>query len=108
MKIKTGDIVQVLLGKDRGKSGKVLRVWTKETKVLIEGINVYKRHVKKTGQHEGGILDLPKPINLSNVALICPSCKKTTRVGVKIEANNKVRICKKCHEEIKNSKKEAK
>lgn len=108
MNIKTGDIVQILLGKDRGKSGKILRVWTKEHKVLVEGINVYKRHVKKTRQHEGGILDLPKPIDLSNVALVCPSCKKITRVGIKIEAGSKVRICKKCHEEIKSAKKETK
>lgn len=108
MNIKTGDIVQILLGKDRGKSGKILRVWTKEHKILVEGVNVYKRHIKKTSQHEGGILDLPKPIDLSNAALICPSCKKITRVGIKIEANQKIRICKKCHEEIKSPKKETK
>jgi large subunit ribosomal protein L24 len=105
LKIKTGDNVQILLGKDRGKSGKILRVWTKENKVLVENINIYKRHVKKTAQHEGGVLDIPKPVNSSNVSLICPSCKKTTRVGIKIEGNNKMRICKKCNEEIKNVKK---
>lgn len=104
MKIKTGDMVQILLGKDRGKSGKVLRVFTKENKVLVEGINIYKRHVKKTKKHEGGIVDIPKPINISNASLICPSCKKATRVGMKIELHKKIRVCKKCHEEIKTKK----
>lgn len=108
MKIKTGDNVQILLGKDRGKSGKVLKVWSKEDKVMVENINVYKRHVKKTAQHEGGILDLPKPVNISNVALICPHCKKITKIGVKIENNKKIRICRKCKEEITNITKEDK
>ncbi|MDD2822723.1 MAG: 50S ribosomal protein L24 [Candidatus Daviesbacteria bacterium] len=100
MKIQTGDSVKILLGKDRGKTGKVLRVWTKEDKVLVEGINMYKRHVKKTAQHEGGILDIPKQINISNVAFMCPECKKPTRIGMKIEADTKYRFCKKCKEKI--------
>lgn len=104
MKIQTGDNVKILLGKDRGKSGKVLRVWTKEGKALVEGINMYKRHVKKTGQHEGGILDIPKPLNISNIAIICPECKKQTRVGIKIAGELKSRICKKCNTELKVKK----
>lgn len=100
MKIKKGDTVKILLGKDRGKSGKVLNVLTKKEQILVEGINMYKRHVKKTGQHEGGILDITKPVNISNVALLCPNCKKETRVGYKIEVGNKVRICKKCSKVI--------
>lgn len=104
IKIRKEDNVQILLGKDRGRSGKVLRVWTKEGKVLVEGINIYKRHVKKTKQNEGGIIDIPKPINISNVSIICPSCKKLTRVGMKIESNKKMRICKKCQEVIKTKK----
>lgn len=100
MKINTGDNVQILLGKDRGKSGKVLRVWTKEGKVLVENINMYKKHVKKTSQRKGGIIDIFKPVNISNIVLICPSCKKTTRISSKIKADKKIRICKKCNEEI--------
>lgn len=107
-KIKTGDTVQILLGKDRGKSGKVLKVLTKENKIFVEDLNLYKRHVKKTNQHEGGIIDLPKPLDISNVALLCPECKKPTRVGIKIEANKKIRICKKCQEEIININKAVK
>lgn len=101
MRIKKNDLVKILLGKDQGKTGKVLRVLGKKNKILVEGINVYKRHVKKTGQHEGGIIELNKPVNISNVALVCPGCKKETRVGFKVEGTAKLRVCKKCKEAIK-------
>lgn len=100
-KIKKGDNVMIILGKDRSKSGTVERVLRKDQKAVILGLNVYKRHVKKQAQLEGGVLDLSKPINLSNLMLICPNCKKPTRIGFKIEAKDKFRICKKCHKEIK-------
>ncbi len=101
IKIKKDDNVQILLGKDRGKTGKVLRIWSKEEKALVEGINMVKRHVRKTREHEGGVLDLPKPINVSNLAIVCPACKKISRVGFKVEGSKKMRICKKCQEVIK-------
>jgi large subunit ribosomal protein L24 len=100
VRIKKDDNVQILLGKDRGKTGKVLRVWSKEEKVLVEGLNMYKRHVKKTQGHEGGIIDISKPLNISNVAIICSECKKPTRIGYEIKGDLKVRICKKCKKEI--------
>lgn len=103
MKIRKNDQVEILLGKDRGKTGKVLRVWTKEDKALVEGINIYKRHVRKMGKTEGGIVEISKPVNLSNIALICPGCKRPTRVGFKVEGDIKSRICKKCGEIIKGS-----
>jgi large subunit ribosomal protein L24 len=105
MKIKKGDTVKVLLGKDSGKEGKVAFVLGKDKKVFVEGANLYKRHVKKQGQIEGGIIDLPKPFDISNVALVCPNCKKLTRVGYKIVENDKLRICKKCNKEIKTDAK---
>jgi large subunit ribosomal protein L24 len=98
LKIRKGDIVKILLGKDGGKSGKILLVLPKKEKVLVEGINMYKRHVKKTKEHEGGIIEIAKPLNISNVALVCPGCKKETRVGFKMDGQTKVRICKKCKE----------
>lgn len=100
LKIKRGDQVQLLLGKDRGRSGKVLRVDPKAGRVLIEGLNTFKRHVKKMQGVEGGIIDIAKPVNISNVALVCPKCKKLTRVGFKIDGTSKLRICKKCKEVI--------
>lgn len=95
-KIKKGDNVIVLLGKDRNKKGTVERIITKDNKIAIAGINIYKRHVKGQQGAEGGVIDIVKPINLSNVALICPSCNKPTRVGFLIEGDTKVRVCKKC------------
>ncbi len=101
MKIKKSDTVKILTGKDAGKTGQVVRVFSKDNKVLVEGVNLYKRHIRRTGQNEGGILDLPKPLPVSNVALVCPNCKKETRVGYKIEGQEKYRVCKKCKEVIK-------
>ncbi len=102
MKILKNDTVKILLGKDAGKTGKVLKVFPREDRVLVEGINVSKRHIKKTKEHEGGIIDISKPVNISNIALICPSCKKESKVGYDIKNGVKNRICKKCKEVIKN------
>ena len=101
MKIKKGDKVRILLGKDRGKEGKVMKVSGKKEKLYIEGLNLYKRHVRKHGDLQGGILDLPKPLNISNLALVCPNCSKMTRVEFKIVDEKKTRICKKCGKAIK-------
>lgn len=101
MKIKKGDKVKILLGKDRGKEGKIAHVLGKKEKVFVEGVNLYKRHVRKHQGIEGGIIEIPKPMDVSNVALVCPSCNKTTRVGSKMEGSDKVRVCKKCKKEIK-------
>lgn len=98
MKIKKNDEVKILTGKDRGKTGKVLHAFTKTGKVMVEGINMYKRHIRKNGQMEGGVIDLAKPLNISNVALVCPGCKKVSRVGFKIEGKEKMRVCLKCKE----------
>jgi len=95
-KIKKGDNVQILSGKDRGKTGTVERVLSKEGKVLVPGVNIYKRHLKSRQGIEGGIVDLVKPMDISNVAVICTKCKKPTRIGFKVEGEEKKRICKKC------------
>lgn len=101
MKIKKGDKVKILLGKDRGKEGNVEFVLGKDSRVFVSGANLYKRHVKKMNNIEGGIIDIPKSINVSNVGLICPNCKKVTRVGFTKVGNEKYRVCKKCKKEIK-------
>ena len=114
MKIKKGDTVKVLIGKDKGKTGKIERVLPKDDRVLIAGVNEFKRHVKSQAQNpaslasrsgrQGGqkseIVTITKPLPASNVALICPKCKKVTRIGFKIEKGKKVRICRKCKKEI--------
>lgn len=99
MKIKKGDRVKVLLGKDKGKEGTVVHVSKSKGRALVEGVNIYKRHVRKMQGVEGGIIDIPKSLDISNLALICPNCQKPTRVGFKTD-KGKVRICKKCKKEI--------
>ncbi len=101
MKIKKGDKVKVLLGKDRGKEGTVEFVSASNKRVFVGGVNLYKRHVKKTAGMEGGIIDIPKSLNISNVGLICPNCKKLAKIGYKLEGKIKMRICRKCKKEIK-------
>jgi large subunit ribosomal protein L24 len=101
MKIKKGDTVLVISGKWKGKIGKVLRAFPRELKVLVEGVNIVKKHQKpKRAGEKGQIVEIPKPIPVSKVKLICPSCKKATRVGYKIEDNKKFRVCKKCGAKI--------
>ena len=100
MKIHKGDNVQITNGKDRGKSGQVERVFTKDNKVLLTGLNVFKRHVKSRQGIEGGIIDIAKPMDISDVMLVCPNCKKPTRVGFKVDGDLKTRVCRKCGKEI--------
>jgi len=105
--VKAGDSVLVLSGKDRGKKGKVIEVNSKTRKVLIEGVNVATRHVKpKTMNQQGGIIHQEAPIDASNVMLVCPKCKKPTRIGITfLENGRKARTCKKCNEVISFVKK---
>lgn len=101
MKLKIGDTVKITIGKDKGREGKIEKIFPKKGTVLIPGINMYKKHVKGTGgQVKGGIYDLPRPLAVSKVALICPKCKKVTRIGLKFVGSEKVRICKKCKRQI--------
>ncbi len=101
MKIKKGDEIIVTSGKDRGKRGKVEHVNTLKKKVLVLGVNVYKKHVKKRDEkNPGGIIDTPRPLPVSNVALLCPKCKKPTRVGYLVTQKEKQRICRKCKQMI--------
>ena len=102
LKIRKGDRVRVLTGKDRGKEGEVMRAMPSERKVIVEGVNVAKKHQGPTrSTQQGGIIDRDMPLPVANVALVCPSCGKATRVGYKFDAaGQKVRVCKKCGGEI--------
>ncbi len=97
MKIKKGDNIIVLSGKDKGKKGKVESVDSKNEKALVPEINTYKRHVKKSDAFpQGGIIELSRPITISNIAIMCPKCDKSGKIGYKMENDKKVRFCKKC------------
>lgn len=102
MKIKTNDTVKIISGASRGKSGKVLQVLPKLRKASVEGINLLIKNIKprKKGD-KGQRINFPSPVNISNLALICPKCSKTVKVGYKrLENNKKSRVCKKCKEVI--------
>ncbi|TSC74788.1 MAG: large subunit ribosomal protein L24 [Parcubacteria group bacterium Gr01-1014_30] len=97
MKIKKGDNVLIISGKDRGKTAKVLRAFPKEAKVLVENVNLRKKH-KRPGRagEKGQVLQLPVPFSVANVKLVCLKCGKPSRVGYKITDGKKVRVCKQC------------
>ena len=117
MKIKKGDLVQILSGKDRGKQGKVLEARPKQGRVVIENLNIVKRHTKPRPIRDssrmggptmqpGGVIEKPAPINVSNVMIVCPACNRPTRVGVTFKdvkgRKVRVRVCKRadCGQEI--------
>ncbi|MGI5879582.1 MAG: 50S ribosomal protein L24 [Syntrophomonadaceae bacterium] len=102
MQIKKGDIVYVIAGKDAGKKGKILRVFPRTNKVVVEGVNRVKKHQKPSRSlPQGGILQIESPLNASNVMLLCGKCDKPTRIAHKVLGNNeKVRVCKHCSEVI--------
>lgn len=101
MKLRKGDNVKVTLGKDGGKTGKIEKVDIKSGKVIVEGINQYKRHVKARAQgQKSEIITITKPLPVSNVSFVCPKCKKSSRLGFKVIKQGKVRICKKCNAEV--------
>ena len=102
IRIKKDDKVKVLTGKDKGKIGKVLKVVKKTNRVIVENINVVKVHQRPTQANpQGGIVDKTMPIQISNLMVMCNSCVKPTRIGMKqLEDGKRVRICKKCDQQI--------
>ncbi|ADC89392.1 ribosomal protein L24 [Thermocrinis albus DSM 14484] len=104
-KLRKGDTVVVLRGRERGKVGKIIRVLREEGRVIVEGVNLVKKHVKAIPNvREGGIFEVEAPLHISNVMLVCPKCNKPTRVGFRIVQEGgtlrKYRYCKKCNENI--------
>ncbi len=97
MKIIKSDKVKVLIGKDKGRIGEVVRVFPKTSKVVVKGMNLFKKHLKGKQNQKGGIIEKERPLLVSKVILVCPSCQKTTRVAYQIDkSGTKYRICKKC------------
>ncbi len=102
IKLKKNDNVTVLAGKEKGKSGKIIRVDREKNRVYIEKVNMIKRHIKpRSAQEPGGIIDKEAPLNISNVALYCSKCKKAVRFSVSTDnKGKKTRLCKKCGSEV--------
>jgi large subunit ribosomal protein L24 len=101
--IKKNDKVKVLSGKEKGRQGKVLKVFTEKNTALVERLNMVKRHTKPGGKvgQQGGIVEKEAPLKLDKLMVICPKCDKATRVGIKaLDTGDRVRYCKKCSEQI--------
>ena len=97
MKIKKNDTIKIITGKDKGKTGRVLKVFPEKGKVLVEGLNIYKKHVRPKREGEKGqVISVPRPLDVSNIMLFCSTCGKVTRTGSRFEEKRKVRYCKKC------------
>lgn len=104
MRIKRDDQVEVIAGNDKGVQGRVLRAYPKDRRVVVEAVNIRKKHQSPMqagrGQVQAGIIQFEAPIDVSNVMLICPQCQEKTRVGIRREGGEKIRVCKKCGEDI--------
>jgi large subunit ribosomal protein L24 len=101
-RLKRDDNIEVIAGKDKGKRGKVLRVYPKTGKALVQGVNISKRHMKQRSQDApGGIVELESPISLANILPFCGKCSKGVKVGFKVlEDGKKIRVCRNCNEVI--------
>ena len=99
-KVKKGDKVVVITGRDKGKSGEILEVLRAENRVIVQGVNMAQRHQKQSMQQEGGIVQKELPIHVSNVALIDPKTEKPTRVGYKMDGERKVRVARRSGEAL--------
>ncbi len=106
MSIRRGDTVEIVTGKDRGKRGRVSRVLAEENRVVVEGVNMVKRHLRRQpGSLQAGIVDMPAPLNRSNVMLVCTNCGKPTRVGHRtLPDGSHARVCRHCDEAIQNER----
>jgi len=102
IRIKKNDTVMIIKGRDRGKTGRIMRVLSNETKAIIEGRNLVKKHSRKSQQNpQGGIIQIESPIHVSNLMPVCPKCNKPVRVGSIVEKDGKkLRVCKKCKEAL--------
>lgn len=101
MNIKKDDTILIICGKDKGKNGKVTQVFPKTNRIIVEGLNIVKRHKRPRREGEKGQrVEVPRPFDASNVKIICSKCKKAARIGYKLLEKNKIRICKKCGQEI--------
>lgn len=99
-KYKRGDKVTILTGKDKNQTGVVEKVLISENKLVVSGINIYKRHRKATRNQKAGIYEVKRPIDAAKVAIVCPKCTKPTRIGFTTMGGKKIRTCRKCQGEI--------
>jgi len=103
-KVKKGDTVEVIQGKERGKRGKVLRVLAEDDRVVVERVGFIKRHVRPNQKNpQGGVIEREGALHISNVQVVCPSCGAPARMGMDVSGDGKVRVCKKCNVQVDRS-----
>ena len=101
VKIRKDDTVEVIAGKDKGKRGTVVRILSKKDAVIVSGVNIVKKAMKKRSQQDqGGIVEIEAPLNISNVGIVCKKCGRPVKVGYKLNGDKKVRVCRKCGETL--------
>ncbi len=100
MKLHINDTIKVLSGDDKGRTGKIIKIYPRTNRVMVDGLNTYKKHLKNKDNQAGGIVTLSRPFSAGKVMIVCPNCKKTTRVIFSITGKDKVRVCQKCHKPI--------
>jgi len=106
MKIKKGDKVEIIIGKDKGRSGEVLRVFPKAGEIVVKGLNLFKKHLKPTQGQKGGIIEKERALQASKTMLLCPHCQKKIRVSYQIDkSGQKSRFCRRCQSVIDLAKK---
>lgn len=99
--VKKNDLVAVISGDDKGREGKVLEVRPRERRVIVEGVNIQKKHMKPTRTNpQGGVVEQPGPLPVSKVMLVCPSCKRPVRVGYRRGEKGRIRVCKRCGKDL--------
>lgn len=104
MKIKKNDKVEVITGKNKGVQGKIIRTLRKEDRVVVEKVNIVKKHIKKTREKAGERIEIEAPVHVSNIQLICPSCNKKTRIAKQVSnSGKKIRVCKKCNASVEQT-----
>ena len=102
MKLKKNDTVKVMLGKDKGRTSQIVTIFPKKAKALVKGVNLYKKHIKASQGKPGGILEREVPLHVCKLALVCPSCKKTTKISYTKDekTGKKIRTCRQCGQPI--------
>lgn len=99
--VKRDDLVEVISGDDRGRQGKVLRVDLRKGRVVVEGVNIQKKHTRPSRTNaQGGVIEQPGPLAASKVLLVCPNCKRGVRTGRRRDGNNVIRVCKRCGRDL--------
>lgn len=107
MKLRLGDTVEVMVGKDRGRRGRIEQVFPRQNLISVEKVNRFKKHLKPTRRHpRGGIVEIMRPISAANVMVVCSHCERRVRIGMKLVGEKTIRVCKRCGKALDENKRQ--